>query len=130
MSNQGRSTSQTVAGRTALSTSEALGVLLLAASLPAAQTPTPSASVAKVAGPQIRIEHFQFTPTTVTVPVGTTVTWTNHDGMLHTVTSATRLFSTAGLEEGGVFSYTFTSPGSYIYYCTIHPHMTATVIVK
>ena len=130
MANQEGSTSRTVAGRMLLATSVALTILLLAASLPAAQSPAPPASVAKAAGPQIRIEKFQFTPATLTVPAGTTVTWTNHDGMLHTVTSTTKLFSATRLDEGGVFSYTFTSPGSYSYFCAIHPHMTATVIVK
>ncbi len=100
--------------------------------VPAAQatSSTPQVAVAKVASPQIRIENFQFTPTTVTIPVGTTVTWTNNDGTLHTVTSATKVFSSAGLDDGAAFSYTFTNPGTYTYYCKLHPHMTGTIIVK
>ncbi len=116
--------------RTALAGTAALVLLVLPASLPAAQAPTPPVMVAKVAGPQIRIENFAFNPPTVTVPVGATVTWTNNDGTLHTVTSATKVFSSAGLDEGGVFAYTFTNPGTYTYYCKLHPHMTGTIVVK
>jgi plastocyanin len=126
------STTKTSAWCTALAGTMTLATLLLPSFLPAAQTesPTPPVTVAKVASPQIRIENFQFNPTTVTIPVGTTVTWTNDDGTLHTVTSATRVFSSAGLDEGGAFSYTFTSPGTYTYYCKLHPHMTGTIVVK
>jgi plastocyanin len=126
------STSTTVAWRTALAGSMALATLLVPAVLPAAQakSPTPPVTVAKVASPEIRIENFQFTPATVTVPVGTTVNWANNDGTLHTVTSTTKVFSSAGLDDGGVFSYTFTSPGTYSYFCKLHPHMTGTIVVK
>lgn len=126
------STLKTSAWPAALAGSMALAMLLLPASLPAAQakSPSPPVTVAKVASPQIRIENFAFNPTTVTVPVGATVTWTNDDGTLHTVTSATKVFSSAGLDEGGAFSYTFTTPGTYTYYCKLHPHMTGTIVVK
>ncbi len=126
------STSTIVAWRTALAGTLALSTFLLSAALPAAQaeSPTPPVTVAKVAGPQIRIENFQFNPTTVTVPVGTTVTWKNDDGTLHTVTSTTKVFTSAGLDGGEVFSYTFTSPGTYTYFCKLHPHMTGTIVVK
>lgn len=125
-------TTKTSAWCTVLGGTMALAALLLPSSLPAAQakSPTPPVTVAKVASPQIRIENFQFNPTTVTVPVGTTVTWANIDGTLHTVTSATKVFSSPGLDEGGAFSYTFTSPGTYTYYCKLHPHMTGTIVVK
>jgi len=64
------------------------------------------------------------------VPVGTTVTWTNEDDMVHTVTSTTKVFSSSELNTGQSFSYTFTTPGTYPYFCALHPRMTATVIVK
>src|SRR5207248_7909819 len=60
---------------------------------------------------QIVIENFQFSPTTLTVPVGTTVTWTNHDRDEHTVTSSTRLFSSAGLDPNETFSHRFDTAG-------------------
>ncbi len=126
------STPKTSAWRTALAETAALALLVLPATVPAAQvgSPTPPVMVAKVDGPQVRIENFQFNPATVTVPVGTTVTWTNNDGTLHTVTSATKVFTSAGLDDGGAFSYTFTSPGTYTYYCKLHPYMTGTIVVR
>ena len=90
----------------------------------------PGRAVTAEAGPQVQIENFQFTPATITVPVGTTVTWTNRDDTLHTVTAADRRFASPGLDPGGVFTFTFAEPGSYTYFCALHPHMTATVIVK
>ncbi len=79
---------------------------------------------------QIKIDHFAFTPANMTVPVGTTVRWTNADGTLHTVTSSTGAFASEGLDQGGVFSHTFSAPGSFPYYCKLHPSMTGTIIVK
>ena len=116
----------------ALAGSMALATLLVLTLQPAAQAKPPNLplNVAKVDGPQVRIEDFYFTPATLTIPVGTTVTWTNNDGTLHTVTSATKVFTSDGLDEGGAFSYTFTSPGTYSYYCKLHPHMTGTIVVK
>jgi plastocyanin len=85
-----------------------------------------SASSAAAVG----IKEFAFTPATLTVPVGTTVTWTNHDENPHTVTSATGAFRSAGLSNEETFTQTFTRPGTYQYFCALHPHMKATVIVK
>lgn len=98
----------------------------------AAQTKaaTPVTRVAKVEGPQVTIDNFTFSPATLTVSSGTTVTWTNQDDMVHTVTEAKRLFSSQGLETGDTYSHTFTAPGTYTYFCALHPRMTATVIVK
>ncbi len=84
-----------------------------------------------VRGPdEVWISSSGFDPATLTVAVGTTVTWTNNDGEPHTVTSSAKLFSSSGLEEGEGFSYTFASPGTYTYYCQLHPHMTGTIVVK
>ena len=127
-----RSILKTFVWPTALAGSMALATLLVPTLQPAAQTKSPTLpmNVAKADGPQVRIEEFHFTPATLTVPVGTTVTWTNNDGTLHTVTSATKVFTSAGLDDGGAFSYTFTSPGTYSYFCKLHPHMTGTIVVK
>lgn len=119
--------------RAALAGLAALAVLALPAALFAGGPPSLPATpqVAKVAaGPQVHIDNFQFSPATLTIPTGTTVTWTNQDDMVHTVTSATRVFSSASLETDDLFSYTFTTPGTYTYFCKLHPHMTATVIVQ
>jgi plastocyanin len=78
----------------------------------------------------VGIKEFAFEPATLTVPVGTTVTWTNHDEEPHTVTSATGAFRSAGLSNEDTFSQTFTHPGTYQYFCALHPHMKATVVVK
>jgi len=81
-------------------------------------------------GVRYSIDNFQFNPATLTVPVGTTVTWTNHDKDEHTVTSSTRLFSSAGLDPNETYSFRFDTPGTYAYFCALHPHMTAQIVVQ
>ena len=76
------------------------------------------------------IEESQYRPPTLTVPVGTTVRWTNRDEETHTVTSDTGVFGSAGLDLGEEFAYTFTAPGTYAYSCDLHPFMHGTVVVK
>jgi plastocyanin len=102
---------------------------LLAAGGPQSLPAAPQVAKA-AAGPQVHIDNFQFSPATLTISKGTTVTWTNQDDMVHTVTSASKVFSSASLETDDIFSYTFTTPGTYTYFCKLHPHMTATVIVQ
>ncbi len=120
------------AWRTALAGTAALALLVAPATLPAAQakSPTPPVMVRTVAGPQISIQNFEFSPATVDVPAGSTVTWTNNDGELHTVTSSENVFASPGLDADETFSYTFSTPGTYTYYCKLHPHMTGTIVVK
>jgi len=77
----------------------------------------------------VDIEDSQYRPATVTVPVGTTVRWTNKDEETHTVSSDTAGFSSTGLDLGEDFSYTFTVPGTYPYTCDLHPFMQGTVVV-
>jgi plastocyanin len=78
----------------------------------------------------VDIKEFTYAPATLTVAVGTTVTWTNHDEETHTVTSASGAFRSAGLGNEETFSETFTDQGTYQYFCALHPHMKATVVVK
>jgi plastocyanin len=78
----------------------------------------------------IAVQEFKFAPSVLTVRVGTTVTWTNHDEETHTITSATGAFASAGLGHEEGFSQIFTRPGRYEYFCALHPHMKATVIVR
>ena len=78
----------------------------------------------------INIASRAFSPATITVPVNTTVTWTNNDGMAHTVTSDTGLFDSGTFGAGGTYSYQFTTAGTYNYHCTLHPDMIATIIVQ
>ena len=79
---------------------------------------------------KLDIEHFKFEPTSVTVPRGTSVTWVNHDEETHTVTSASGAFASPALEHDQTFSHTFAQPGTYTYFCALHPHMRATIVVK
>jgi plastocyanin len=78
----------------------------------------------------ISISGMAFIPQTITVPVNTTIKWTNNDAITHTVTSDTGLFDSGNISNGGTFSYTFTTVGSFSYHCTIHPMMTATITVQ
>jgi plastocyanin len=85
---------------------------------------------APVATDTVRVENFAYAPATVTVKAGTTVTWTNQDQDPHTVTSTNGgPLRSQPLATGQSFRYTFTTPGRFDYLCTIHPFMTATVVV-
>jgi plastocyanin len=82
-------------------------------------------------GIEIKIDNFSFGPMTLTVPAGTTVTWTNDDDVPHTVVSEDKAtFRSRALDTGEHFSYTFTKPGKYPYFCSVHPRMTAEVVVQ
>jgi plastocyanin len=78
---------------------------------------------------QVFMQGNAFNPTTITVSVNTTITWTNKDGVTHTVTSTTGLFDSGSINTNGTYSRQFTTAGSFPYKCTIHPSMTGTVIV-
>jgi plastocyanin len=77
----------------------------------------------------VTIKDFAYSPDTITVAIGTTVTWTNEDSVNHTVTSQTGLFDSGPLSNGKTFSFTFNTAGDYEYHCTIHPSMVGHVIV-
>jgi len=79
---------------------------------------------------QVKIDNFSFTPTTLTVASGTTVTWTNSDDVPHTVVSDDKLFKSKVLDTDEKFSYTFTKPGTYPYFCSVHPKMTGNIVVR
>jgi plastocyanin len=80
---------------------------------------------------EVTIEKFAFQPKALNVPVGTKVVWTNKDEEPHTVTSAGELFkSSMALDGGDTYSVTFAKPGTYTYFCTVHPFMTGTIVVK
>ncbi len=85
---------------------------------------------ADIVGPKVVIDNFSFSPQVITVSVGSTVTWVNQDDTPHTVSSTDKLFSSGALDTGDTFTYRFTKPGTYNYYCMIHPKMTATVVVQ
>lgn len=82
------------------------------------------------AGPEVKIDNFSFTPTNLTVPAGTKVTWTNHDDVPHTVVSTDQKFKSKALDTDESFSNTFNEPGTYEYFCSLHPKMVAKVTVE
>jgi plastocyanin len=78
----------------------------------------------------VKIDNFSFSPAIITVPVGTTVRWTNRDDIPHTVVSDDKAFKSKALDTDEDFTFTFTKPGTYGYFCSIHPKMTAKVVVQ
>jgi plastocyanin len=78
----------------------------------------------------VTIDNFTFTPPELTVVVGTTVKWVNHDDIPHLVVSKDKAFRSKALDTDDSFSYTFASAGTFDYFCGLHPHMVGKVIVK
>lgn len=91
-------------------------------SVSAAQNP-PSTNV-------VAIDNFTFTPTELTIPTGTQVTWINKDDVPHTVVSVDHKFKSKALDTDEKFSFMFQTPGTYEYFCSVHPKMTGTITVK
>jgi len=103
-----------------------LVVILMACS----SSPTSSAtSSSTTSGNTVTIANFAFSPATLTVNVGSKVTWTNTDSVTHTVTSDNGVFGSGDLAPNATFSYTFNTTGTFAYHCSIHTYMTGTVIV-
>jgi len=80
-------------------------------------------------GPQVVVDNFSFSPGAATVPSGATVTWTNRDDVPHNIVSAEKKFASPVLDTGQQFSYRFEGPGTYAYYCSLHPKMTGRIVV-
>ena len=78
----------------------------------------------------VKIDNFVFGPETLTVPVGTTVTWTNSDDIPHTSVSTEGVWKSKVMDTDETFSYTFTKAGTFPYFCSIHPKMTGKVVVQ
>jgi len=126
------------ARRARLAIIPALALAVVAGCAPAKATPAPS-------NPQVVISAFRYQPETLDIPAGTKVTWTNADAILHTVTSGTSTkkddFGTYELkrtdtfdgtmdDQGKSFTFTFTTPGEYAYFCSRHNNMTGRVVVR
>jgi plastocyanin len=111
---------RTVAGRAVLVLAAVAGPLLL--------TPAPVAA----SGHAVTMAHYAFSPNGLTVTAGDTVTWTNQDTDSHNVvtTSGPASFSSPLIATGRSWSYTFTVPGTYAYYCSVHPDMRAQLVVR
>jgi plastocyanin len=103
---------------------------LLAAVVIPTWTQTASAQNAAPAG-AVSIDNFTFTPQSLKVKAGTTVTWNNKDDIPHGIASSDNAFKKSkALDTDDSFSYTFTTPGTYQYFCYIHPHMVGTIVVE
>lgn len=101
-----------------------MGSMTMSPPEPGHQAPAP-------AGPNaINVDNFAFAPAELTVPAGTTVTWTNHDEDPHNIVAEGGQFRSPTMGSGATFSYTFATPGTYAYVCGIHPFMHGTVVVK
>jgi amicyanin len=98
----------------------------------AAMKPDMAKPTVATAANKVVIDNFTYSPAELTVPVGAKVTWTNRDDVPHTVTSPKkpRLLDSGTLDTDQSFSHVFTEPGTYEYFCTVHPKMTGKVIAK
>ena len=85
---------------------------------------------AQIANLGVTIDNFTFSPNQIMVKSGETVTWTNKDDIPHTVTSTDNVFRSKALDTDDKFSFTFTTPGTYKYFCSLHPRMTGTIVVE
>ena len=108
----------------------AASLLLAAAALAAPRGAFAASSEAGAYGVEITIDNFSFTPVTVTVKTGTQITWKNRDDIPHTVVSNDNLFKSKALDTDDKFSFTPAKPGTYLYFCSLHPKMTAKVVVE
>lgn len=103
----------------------ALGAMaLLVAATMAVASPALAATV------EVKIDNFTFNPQQIVVKAGDTVTWVNHDDIPHTVTSKTMAFRSKAMDTDDKFSFTFATPGKFDYFCSLHPHMTGTIVVE
>ena len=96
---------------------------------PAGTSASVTAPAAPVAGDAVSIDNFAFVPATLTVRMGSTVTWTNHDEEPHTVAASDGSFHSPGMGAQATYSHAFPTAGRFDYVCSIHPYMHATVVV-
>jgi plastocyanin len=108
-------------------------IFAMAFALTARSRPNLAASPGETpaSGATVKIDNFSFGPANITIPAGSTVTWTNNDDVPHVVTSDdNKMFKSKALDTDDRFSFTFTKPGTYNYYCAIHPKMVAKIVVQ
>ncbi len=106
-------------------------VLLTACTTSQSVSTDTGSSEATTESADIIIENFAFTPETIIIQSGDTITWRNDDSVSHTVTSDEGSELDSGfLSSGDTYVHTFNTPGTYTYHCTPHPSMTATIIVE
>lgn len=78
----------------------------------------------------ITIDNFTFAPEELNISAGTTVTWINHDDIPHSVVENNKAFRSKALDTDDSYSFTFTTAGTFRYFCGLHPHMVGKVVVK
>lgn len=108
-------------------------ILCVAATMMLALAALPSIEKAVAAGPptaEVKIDNFSFTPSILAVKAGTQITWTNADDIPHTVVSNDQSFKSKVLDTDEKFTFTASKPGTYSYFCSIHPKMTGKVVVE
>ena len=110
-------------------------VMILVGTVSQAQHENGSGKFAEIAAgtdaaTQVMIDNFVYSPIPLTVKVGTTVTWINHDDIPHTVDSTQGKFKSAALDTDDKFEFKFTEAGEYPFYCRIHPKMTGKIVVQ
>ena len=106
-------------------------VLALLSSTHGKDSQTRDSAPVRATKTEVTIDNFSFSPNTLTLSVGATVTWINHDNVPHVVSSAGNQFKKSTvLKTGQTFSHTFMATGTYSYFCSIHPRMTGKIIVK
>ena len=105
-------------------------IVMIATLLLVAASPGSSAKAPQPASAEVKVDNFSFGPATLTVAVGTTVTWTNRDDIPHTIVSTDKVFKSKVLDTDEKFSFTFSKAGTYPYFCSIHPKMTGSVVVQ
>jgi len=98
-----------------------VGLLLVAA---------PQLAAAATSEVTVKIANFTFSPADLTITPGTTVTWVNNDDIPHAVVETEKTFRSKALDTDNKFSFTFTNPGEFSYFCSLHPHMTGKITVK
>ena len=107
-----------------------VGVLVAAAAVALTVLMAFGADVRALPPASVDIQDSRYLPPSLTVPVGTTVRWINHDEDIHTVSSMTGLFTSKGLDLDEEYSHTFTVAGVYPYICDLHPRMRGTIVVN
>jgi plastocyanin len=117
-----------------MSTATTLRNAVIAAALGAAAAPLLAALALPAGAPDapavVGIDNFTFNPRQLTVKAGATVSWTNEDDIPHTVAAVNREFKSKAMDTGDAYSFTFTTPGTFAYFCSLHPHMTGTIVVE
>jgi len=103
------------------------GVILIYSCSKGYNSPSPGSGTGVMAS--VVIQNMAFTPDTLRIKTGTTVTWSNMDGVTHTVTSLNGLFDSGNLGAGLNYNYTFAAAGTFTYHCTIHPMMKTGVVI-